>query len=238
MPTEYSPRIVTDGLVLCLDAANKKSYSGSGTNLIDLSGNFITGSLINGTGFDTNNLGSFMFDGTNDYIQLSNSSAYKVQFPITVGCFFKVQTLSNYGILIRTDNTDNRHWGVFISIDSNYKININYGNGTANAPSGRRTYITDVSLNQDQWYNFIAVLPDNLNCVGYLNGNLINTPYAQGSATTLVYGSVGGTIGFRTDTAGFSYFKGNISNIQFYNRALSPTEIQRNYNALKGRFGL
>ena len=52
MAFRYSPKIVTDGLVLSVDAANKKSYPGSGTTWYDLSGNAINGTLTNGPTFD------------------------------------------------------------------------------------------------------------------------------------------------------------------------------------------
>ncbi|MFY7886544.1 MAG: LamG-like jellyroll fold domain-containing protein, partial [Dolichospermum sp.] len=60
--------IVTNGLVLALDAGNTKSYTSGSTNWRDLSGNNYSGSLINGPTFDNNNGGSIVFDGTNDYI--------------------------------------------------------------------------------------------------------------------------------------------------------------------------
>lgn len=63
-----SPNIVTNGLVLAWDAANPKSYPGSGTAIYDLSGNGNNGTLYNGVGFSTNYKGVLTFDGTNDYI--------------------------------------------------------------------------------------------------------------------------------------------------------------------------
>jgi hypothetical protein len=66
------PNIVTDGLVLALDAANTKSYPGSGTVWKDLSGNGNNGTLINGPTFDTGNLGSIEFDGVDDWTSFGN----------------------------------------------------------------------------------------------------------------------------------------------------------------------
>ena len=63
----YGPKIVTSGLVLCLDAANKRSYPGTGTTWTDLSGNSNNGTLTNGPTFSAGNQGSIVFDGTNDY---------------------------------------------------------------------------------------------------------------------------------------------------------------------------
>ena len=72
MATLYAPRIVTDGLVLCLDAGNRKSYPGSGTSWVDMSGNNNTGTLTNGPTFGGGNGGSIVFDGVNDFVNFSN----------------------------------------------------------------------------------------------------------------------------------------------------------------------
>ena len=80
MGLAHSPSIISDGLVFYLDAANRRSYSGSGLTVNGLVGG-IGGTLINGTGFSTANNGTFIFDGTNDYIlcdgisQNNNASA-------------------------------------------------------------------------------------------------------------------------------------------------------------------
>ena len=73
MATLYSPKIVTNGLVLCLDAGNNKSYPGSGTTWNDLSGNNNTGSLVNGPTFTGSFGGSVAFDGVNDYVACPTS---------------------------------------------------------------------------------------------------------------------------------------------------------------------
>jgi len=72
MGTSYNANIVTDSLVLCLDAANPRSYPGSGTTWYDLSGNGHNGTLVNGVGFNSGERGSMIFDGTNDYIDYGN----------------------------------------------------------------------------------------------------------------------------------------------------------------------
>ena len=73
MSTRYNPSIVRDNLVLYLDAANTKSYPGSGTTWKDISGKGNNGTLTNGPTFDSNNLGSIDFDGVNDHVVLSLS---------------------------------------------------------------------------------------------------------------------------------------------------------------------
>jgi len=72
MGAAAGPDIVEDGLVLCLDAANPKSYPGSGNTWTDLRGNGNDGTLVNGVGYDSANNGSMVFDGVDDSIQSSN----------------------------------------------------------------------------------------------------------------------------------------------------------------------
>ena len=71
MSTRYNPSIVRDSLLLYLDAANTKSYPGSGTTWYDLSGNNKNPTLTNGPTFNSDNLGSIVLDGTNDYVEFS-----------------------------------------------------------------------------------------------------------------------------------------------------------------------
>ena len=71
MGLAHSPRIVTDGLVLCVDAANTKSYPGSGTTWTDISGKGHNGTLTNGPTFSSDNMGGIVFDGSNDAVTLS-----------------------------------------------------------------------------------------------------------------------------------------------------------------------
>ena len=79
MSTKYSPKIITNGLVLSLDAANNKSYPRSGTTWTDLSGNSNTGTLTNGPSFNDGNQGSIVFDGINDYASLSTTTPTDLQ---------------------------------------------------------------------------------------------------------------------------------------------------------------
>ena len=68
MSLGHGATIVRDGLVLYLDAANEKSYPGSGTTWYDLSGNGNDVTLINNPTYSTNNNGSFIFDGVDEYL--------------------------------------------------------------------------------------------------------------------------------------------------------------------------
>jgi hypothetical protein len=103
MGFNYSPKIVTDGLVLCLDAANSRSYPGSGTTWFDLSGNGNNGTLANGPTFNANNNGSIVFDGTNDYVEITNRNTnleFQPSQAFTVSTWFKTTTIPTTGSLV------------------------------------------------------------------------------------------------------------------------------------------
>ena len=85
MGLAHSPRIVTDGLVLCLDAASKRSYPGAGTTWTDLKGGN-NGTLTNGPTFDADNGGSIVFDGSDDYVNCGNGSDFSITEQVTLIC--------------------------------------------------------------------------------------------------------------------------------------------------------
>ena len=81
--------LISDGLVYSLDAANFRSYSGSGLTSFGLVGG-LGGTLVNGVGFTSANSGSFIFDGTNDYIDCGNPTVLQgLQLNMTLSCWFK-----------------------------------------------------------------------------------------------------------------------------------------------------
>ena len=96
MSTKYSPQIVTSGLVLALDAANKVSYPGTGTTWYDLSGNGNTGTITNGPTFSNVNLGTIVFDGTNDYVSIPSTSNFNNGNNITVEAWVLCTNWSTY----------------------------------------------------------------------------------------------------------------------------------------------
>lgn len=220
MGLAHSPRIVTDGLVLCLDAANAKSYPGSGNTWTDLSGNNYNGTLTNGPTFNSSNGGTIVFDGTDDYVQSTslNKTALGTNFTISLwfSCsgaqstkgIFSIADSLNAGlpwILLQRVNSTNVRW----YLNANYRI--------TNA------------LNDSNFVNLVLTFQSNLWTV-YKNG--------------ITDGTYSGTIGTYTGIQTFlgngfnGYFSGNIANVSAYTRVLSASEIQQNFNALRGRFGL
>jgi len=99
MSYSNGPRIVTDGLVLYLDAGNSKSYPGSGNTWYDLSGNNFQGELVNTPTYTTNNSNKFFAFATNDYVRISNSTLLDTQTPTVEMVFGSKKELLMLNIL-------------------------------------------------------------------------------------------------------------------------------------------
>jgi hypothetical protein len=222
MGISYNPRTITDGLVLCLDAANRKSYPGSGTTWTDLSGRGNTGTLTNGVGYSGDNLGSLSFDGVNDYISTPITGTFS-QITFDFWGFFDDPTLN---MLSRNESafgdwtSDRVHFGTrYTGSSAGMHFNVN-GIWQTTPPTNLRYGWNHYSL----IYNTVS----NQKLV-YLNGILSSSNVTNGS---MVLGDF--KLGVATNLN--AYYRGNISNFKTYNRALTAAEIQQNFNATKSRF--
>ena len=120
MGLSHSPKIVTNGLVMCLDAGNTKSYPGSGTTWFNLCGS-VNGTLVNGPTFSSVNGGVIVLDGVNDYINTLSNSQYNYT-TITISGWIKIPNYLNGGIqFIVNGNTTNALWSI-------YGDNLGFGN--------------------------------------------------------------------------------------------------------------
>jgi hypothetical protein len=227
MAFNYSPKPVIDSsLVLYLDAANPKSYVSGSTVWTDVSRGGNTGTLNNmgSTGYTSSNGGSLVFGGVDDYV-LTTFSLNGVN-PLTVSCWFKLNTVTkNWQSMVDAfKDVSDRNFQMWVN--SNSKLYI-YHLGNAHTGDGL--------LSQNIWYNAVFTYNGSGNGILYLNNLVINASVPKGSG---VGGNIPINIGRRTDADASSYTNGNISNIMIYNRALTATEVSKNYNALKGRYGL
>jgi hypothetical protein len=228
---DSNQKIVSNGLVLNLDAAQKRSYPGSGTTWTDLSGNANNGTLTNGPTFDSANGGSISFDGTNDFV--SNASRSVTAFPFTINVFAKTSnTSSTFRDFFSITNTSNDQEFINIQLTSTQKLA--FAVRTVNFTQ-QNTATTLDSYNDGLWHMFTGV------AVTYGNLSIYVDGVFEASSTTTNYSFPNTntqTISGLRRTTTSNYFPGNISSIQVYNRALSATEILQNYNAVKSRFGL
>lgn len=232
MSFHHSPKIVTNGLVLCLDAANPKCYPGSGTICTDLSNNVGSGILTNSPVFNSENNGSIQFNGTN-YINFGNTYTGLDLTSKTFQVWIKKTSSSQKGIIDKDfDNGGSSYGGWGFWVQSNNKLWWwNHGNQDI-LDNGPNTFKLNTWANISVTYNYLEKKASfYINSVlnsSITNNNIIEK--ASGSANLLVGG-------LRNNLAGYN-FDGSISMILAYNRALTPAEILQNYNAVKGRFQL
>ena len=123
MPTSSGPKIVRDGLVLSLNAADRNSYVSGSTTWFDLSGNNNSGSLTNGPTFNSANGGSLSFDGTNDIITITSTGI--VANNISVDIWFNVNSAKTYAALLGSNETEK--YEMLIKTASNLISSCNYG---------------------------------------------------------------------------------------------------------------
>jgi hypothetical protein len=224
----YGPKIITNGLVLYLDAANRNSYPGSGTTWTDLSGNNNNGTLTNGPTFNASNMGSIVFDGTNDYIYRSslnnfNSSTY------TILLWGKFVSVSSSGILFNLGRS---------SGDADTEAQLYYNNSRLvywdYAGSIAFNFIQSSGTLSTNVYQYLGFTKNSTNGTFYING------YSSGTGTAAFDANISTndfTIGADIRDS-INYVNGNISQFLLYNRVLTAAEILQNYNATKSRFGL
>jgi len=227
MATQYAfGQIVTSGLVLCLNAADKNSYPGTGTTWTDLSGNSNNGTLTNGPTFNTGSGGSIVFDGVDDYVTCGNNSSLQINQG-TISAW--VRTTSP-GSSFRGIITKQQNYGLFTN--NGVLVTYDWGNG--------QTRSTGINIADGTWKNVAMSFTTNTgtpsnNTIIYLNGSAILTTTTKFVDNTVnVELGRGGTI----PTGDTQFLNGNISTGLVYNRTLTQTEIRQNYNATKTRFGL
>jgi hypothetical protein len=218
MASKSGPDIIEDGLVLCLDAASKRSYPGTGTVWTDLKGGN-NGTLTNGPTFDAGNGGSIVFDGSNDRVDLSlpyNFTAFSVFF------FVKYRSpQSNWRMVFDTFKNGNQHKFSFqSSTNSSNNVYLFHQDGNT---------VVDNTISIDQWMYYGATW-DGSTVTTYKNGTSVTT---DSSSTGF---NLSNTIGIGGRDGGASYNNIVLSSITAYNRALTADEIRRNYLSTKERF--
>lgn len=223
MAFNYSPKIVTSGLVLALDAANPKSYPGSGTTWQDLSNNSNNATLYNSPTYSNGNLS---FNGSTQYGQVNSLTNEIVSGDFSLMAIIKGGTQDHKSILsFNTSTGGNRQlWMVR-----------NAGMGVYD--SGQ-WYIGTIDVDDNQWHHVMftydyssknaKTYTDGVNDLNVTTTNLINVQAADTANIGMEYD--GGT---PTD-----HFNGSIPMVYAYNRILSQEEVLQNFNSFKSRFGI
>jgi hypothetical protein len=214
--------IITNGLVLNLDAANPRSYPQpyNGTTWINLAG-INNGTLTNGPTYNSANGGSIIFDGTNDYVSFSTitNNIYTIDF------WYKM------------DGNDGTY-GYFASSGDN-GLAISEGGNVNGLVYGQFYYWNGSTINllglipsTTNWNHICVLINTSTNNIQiYGNGNQLSTTTVTSMSTSIT------DIG-RYVIANLNFLKGNLASYKIYNRSLSSTEILQNFNATRARFGV
>lgn len=219
MALVHSPKIVTDNLIFCLDAANLKSYGGSGTTVTDLSssGNNAT---LDGATHISGTPDYFEFGGDDDHIDLS-SGMFNCNSNFTFSCW------------VNSDANDNFNRTIISSPSSGaLQIRLETGDEVQIVDS----YVTNVgtfsgfTASSSTWYNIVVARNSNTYSL-YVDGK-----YISNFTSSNTYSTNPNRIGINQDDS--EDWDGKISFISCYDIVLTAAEIKQNYNAHKGRFGL
>jgi hypothetical protein len=227
-----NPSIVSSGLMLYLDAANKKSYRGSGNTWFDLTTNRRNATLFNTPSFSNVNGGTLSFSDTSfQYATIPN-----------------IGSLTNFSIESWARTNKSLTGKVTTIVTNQYDLvsNLNYSLGTNNAAAsynmtfgffnGAWRNVTGFDMTINTWYHMIGTY-NGSSVILYVNG-VAGTPLSYvGTATS------GGEIRIARrwdDVANNAayFFSGDIPVVKIYNRALSASEVLQNFNATRNRFGI
>jgi len=235
MGISYNSNIVTDGLVLCLDAANPRSYPGSGSTWYDVSISKRIGS-INAATFVDSNGGIIDFDGTNSYVDISN-----VRFSITSNNISVELWIYQDAIVTNSDFGDQVNLfelpasqpigsvSCFFFPLRGESIHFRYQRETNQAQ-------VSPSANQEinTWHHYVGTSDSNYISL-YKDGELVGSNPSSYEFTALSTSNNNARLG---ETGVYNkHYNGKMSGVRVYNRALTASEIQQNYNATRGRYG-
>jgi hypothetical protein len=218
MGLKHHPKVVTNGLVMYVDAANTRSYSGTGLTTNGLVGG-IGGALVNGTGFSTTDNGYFIFDGSNDYINFGNSSLLQ-QSSGTISAWTKTSAPGGgfRGIIAKQ-----LAYGLFYA--DSVLVTFDWGTGA--------TRSTGLNISDNTWKNVVMTYQSGVTngTIVYLNGVSVLT------TTITIFNQTSNLFGGAEANAG-QYAACQVASFNMYSRVLTPQEILQNYNALKRRYRL
>jgi len=238
----HSPSLVMNGLVLALDAANTKSYPGSGTSWTNLISGGVNGTLVNGPTYSATNGGSIVFDGTNDYTTLPSPAPFSGTKLFTFEIWVNFTSISgdyggtNKAAWLFAGNIGQPEFGIISANNASFTPNtIVYSRAGGSTTGSLSTNVSSL-ISNGNWYQIILVRSaSNVETI-YLNGVSIATGNVSNSFDDAQTFFAGGPIPGPPAYTG--YLNGRVANIKTYNRALTAAEVSQNFNALRGRFGI
>jgi len=225
MGYSYGPSIVKDGLVLCLDAANRKSFVSGSSTWFDLTGNNNNGTLTNGPTYTSSFSGAIVFDGSNDHVVIQDKNVFDFgtgDFAVCSWMYFRSLSGSPTIFLARNYFTGNN--GALLYSDTAGRISL-YTTSTFSE--------SNASISINRWHYIVWT---RISGISYIYNNAVLRDSRAFTFNLLVNNSVvyGLDTQFNSDP-----LNGYIASAKVYSgKGLTSSEVLQNYNATKGRFGL
>lgn len=221
MGLDYSPKIATSGLILYLDAANPKSYPGTGTSWFDLSASAYVATIGGSPILSTN---YFQFNAVGTKYAVITKIPGSPLWSFTSDCSI---------VLGFRDNSSSSSWEYIAGYaDADSNINLFHQSGNRYLQNNSPVIANSAALNTLGWNIWTMTVTAGSSRL-YMNGNLIAGP----TAGTWTAPSGGFGIA-RCPEGTYGHSNLDFSFVQVYNRVLSSDEVLQNFNALKGRFNL
>ena len=220
------PKLITEGLQICFDAGNVKSYPASGTTMKDLSGNGNNGTISGAVSYSDSSLN---FAGGR--VTINNSPSINV-VDFTVLMFIKTPAVygGTYKAFFSKQGVDRDYNFYAYSPDNGSIERFHFSTARITGAAYQSTANITGGLTLDKWHQ-VGVSLSSTNLRYILNGQVIQDTYISGySGATSNYPLWIG----QADNV----WVGGVSNFLFYDRALSGEEIEINYNIFKDRYGL
>jgi hypothetical protein len=242
MGLSHSPSIVTSNLILALDAANPKSYSGSGNTWFDITGRGNNGTLVNGPAYSSNSGGFISCDGVDDYIEILDNSIFDFgsnNFSVEYW-FRKNATTTGFQHIWGVNK-----WNTGGSLGTN-EWDLDIGNGASGTgesiifalESGSTSYLVAISNTPTLYlWNQVVAIRAGAGLSVYMNGAMIGASSPVGMAVTTSVNNISGrNIRIANSAVNNYHTKSDSSIVRIYNKALTPDEVKQNYDANKTRY--
>jgi len=230
---DVTTRMVTNGLYIYLDPGDRRSYPGTGTGstILDLSGNSYTGTLTNGAYFNTLGGGSIITDGINDFVSCPAASLGSATSNYSFGGWYMCTDFANAKYIItRGRDGSGAGWSLFALVGTNGIAQASYVYTVPSTVGVGVAATIPVKLNT--WFHIMGVWVNGTSMTLYINGQFQNKGTSAGNTLR------SSTSGWNLGTVAAATFSSGISGPMYvYNRALTDAEVTQNFNAHKKRFG-
>lgn len=218
----YNTNSVKSGLLVFLDGANPRSYSGAGTTWTDLSGNGINGTIVGSPTFTANN---FTITSDSTYVSIPNTTLSPGTGDFTYSSWVLFNAFDTYDTIFENGSYPD-------SLLLRYESGA--GGITVYAENALQGTFTSLGLVANTWYNIVLVRQSGTTSL-YVNNTLRGTPFTMNTNISIAAANL---LLMRSQHTTTQFTSGRISMFSVYNRALSVNEINQNFNAFRGRYGV